>query len=219
MFFHGQKFLTGSWRNRGVLHWCRAFGAGTAAGGEIGYFSLLSFLPPSLPPPGELAVLIHLTALSLRTSVKTVKLIWIIQPQPDPRFCQQLVAELSWLSKHGPCCPLWEMGPYTGHVLCHFWSTNTFLFCGGKKKRWWSGWWSLGIQMWSQLCTAVACSWSAQINIFKCVWAHRAHFICKVPESPCMPPWCSVSQRSCISWNVVVPAQFVSLGTGEGVKW
>lgn len=51
--FHQQKFLAGSWRNRGILNWCGAFGAGTAAVGETGHFFLLSFLPPFLPPPGE----------------------------------------------------------------------------------------------------------------------------------------------------------------------
>lgn len=70
-----------------------------------------------------------------------------------------------------------------GHVLCHFWSTNALLFCGGKEKRWQSGWCSLGIHMWSQSCTTVVCSWSARINIFKCM-SSQGSFCLRGPRSP-----------------------------------
>lgn len=79
-----------------------------------------------------------------------------------------------------------------GHVLCHFWSTNALLFCGDKKKRLQSGWCSLGIQMWSQSCTSIVCTWSAGICIFKymssqdpfCLRGPRSsHYCCSAAQS------------------------------------
>lgn len=92
------------------------------------------------------------------------------------------------------------------------------LFCSVevKKKMWQPGWCCLGIQMWSQSCTVVVCSWSAWINTFKCM-SSQGSFCLQDPRTPHVC-WCSVTQCSYVSWSVVVPAQFVSLSTWDA-KW